>query len=960
MTDPSLADFIKGEYVPAAIRCTSLLSKLNSAESKQRCMLLVNRATCYLQLGLFKHCIRDAHDASNIDSVWFRPRYLIIRALVCRGRIDEAISVYNDWQKIGMGEFELQEEINNLLFHHPNSCKKTIEEKKNARKKCEKKKNQKEKQISVKKTKKSFVPPQKIQKIKAKDQDKTKAQNNGKIKDKNNKDNDKNQNKSKGKENNKYNSSKTSKDINKNLSGGSVGDFDNNIKINQAYLFINTGKHQEGLKIFNDLLAKNPVLYAAQVGRGCVYALRGQYDKAILEFKRVIKKDKNNIDAYVRLGQTLTAKSDTLKLNPCVYSKDGMNLQISALKFLSKAIKITKRQKKQDKDTSTAFLQRAIVYKNMGDFLSAVEDAKEAIKRNPEHRQAYSLLGKCYGSTGNNSESKKAYREGILRDPKNEELYLNLGQAHRDWGDYESAEKYFTKSIEVGNDYSEGYGLRALTRYFAGYIELACQDLDTRQQKEGIRNHSSLGMRGTAYMSIGQYRLAMRDFNLLFKQHVVYPMIMCWYRREMVPIYQKYLDTPFSEYNLDRNIHTSLKDIYLKVGDPSNVSSSYKRSDHKLDKSIPDVNLENITSDQKLIVRGSAQFAHAQTYSTPGFMQNIRFHRLCGLAVLEMAQILKKYWKKPFKVDGKSSSYKQSLHEFGWRDLMDITVRWRQHTEPNDPVFWIDLIENNDINMGFALQTPVISGQMKIIKYYPYFDRCFRLLKQLIPKQSAGRKLSYNQKMQVGNSKTAEEMHNIVGEDFFVITPCHPRAGSKIMEGTRLTLQKQNYGHLLTIRTPGIPGRGNRYDKELKKVFKDLAENAKKKNKSKHLEKTVELSLIFYFYWVNFGPLTRGTAATGGLILHALIIANGYKVVDPIPKGKQIDWMAITTPTHTEFIKDVRPWLNVVPMSKVDNHMPIDDLPQVSEHVKTIRDMITVLNIPWKKHIPKYSYGLWK
>lgn len=263
--------------------------------------------------------------------------------------------------------------------------------------------------------------------------------------------------------------------------------------------------------------------------------------------------------------------------------------------------------------------------------------------------------------------------------------------------------------------------------------------------------------------------------------------------------------------------------------------------------------------------------------------------------------------------------------------------------------------------MGFALQTPIISGQMKILKYYPYFDRCFELLKRLIPTQQRG--LSYDRKVLIRKCKTAEEMHSIVGDDFYVITPCHPRCkGGKVMEGTRLTLQKQKYGHLLTIRTPGIPGRGIQYNKELSKVWKELTNNAKVRTQKneEHLEKSVELSLIFYFYWVNFGALTRGTAATGGLILHALIVANGYRVTAPIPKGKQIDWEAITTPTHTEFIKITRGWLNVIPLSEDDSDMPINDLPQVSEHVTTIRHMITILNDAWKKPMPKHSYELWK
>jgi len=313
----------------------------------------------------------------------------------------------------------------------------------------------------------------------------------------------------------------------------------------------------------------------------------------------------------------------------------------------------------------------------------------------------------------------------------------------------------------------------------------------------------------------------------------------------------------------------------------------------------------------------------------------------------DIAQTIKDYWKKPFQVSGKGSSVHLTPHEFGWRDMMDIALRWRQHSEYNDPVFWIDGIKTESAEVGFTLQTPIIRGQMKINKYYPYFDRCFGLLTKLLPIERGD--LSKEKKKLIKKCKTVNEIWNILGEDFYVITPCHPRCGSNIMEGTRLTVEKLKYGHLFTIRTPGIPGRRNQYDNELKMVFNELAKNAKQRSQKNDLEKSVELSLICYFYWVNFGALTRGTAATGMIILHALIIANGYLVTDPIPRGMQIDWEAITTPTHTEFVKYVRPWLNVIPLSQDDSDMPLDKLPKISEHVKTMRDMLMILNDPWRR-----------
>lgn len=47
-------------------------------------------------------------------------------------------------------------------------------------------------------------------------------------------------------------------------------------------------------------------------------------------------------------------------------------------------------------------------------------------------------------------------------------------------------------------------------------------------------------------------------------------------------------------------------------------------------------------------------------------------------------------------------------HAAGFRDTMDVAVRWRQLSEPNDPVWWIDLLDPKAFEQGFGLQTPMV------------------------------------------------------------------------------------------------------------------------------------------------------------------------------------------------------------------------------------------------------------
>lgn len=167
--------------------------------------------------------------------------------------------------------------------------------------------------------------------------------------------------------------------------------------------------------------------------------------------------------------------------------------------------------------------------------------------------------------------------------------------------------------------------------------------------------------------------------------------------------------------------------------------------------------------------------------------------RQLGLAVLQLGQRLRSHWRAlaaasleleglPAEVPNASSSRGAAYfhratneatdgapsagHAFAWRDAFDVVVRWRQLSEPNDPVWWIDRLSPEAFKDGFGLQTPLVNGQLKVftsthhhlssrvhprththqhgtsaiirpclrqvIRYFPYFAPAFVLMKELI------------------------------------------------------------------------------------------------------------------------------------------------------------------------------------------------------------------------------------
>lgn len=131
------------------------------------------------------------------------------------------------------------------------------------------------------------------------------------------------------------------------------------------------------------------------------------------------------------------------------------------------------------------------------------------------------------------------------------------------------------------------------------------------------------------------------------------------------------------------------------------------------------------------VLRAAAPIGPGIQLRCPGFLSNSRQHHMFGLASLELAQLVRRHWDSVkaggtgamVPDAGSSRSVAGKLpaggggvggHPVGYRDLFDVAVRWRQLSEPNDPVWWIDRLTPGAFKEGFGLQTPMVNGQLKV------------------------------------------------------------------------------------------------------------------------------------------------------------------------------------------------------------------------------------------------------
>jgi hypothetical protein len=293
-------------------------------------------------------------------------------------------------------------------------------------------------------------------------------------------------------------------------------------------------------------------------------------------------------------------------------------------------------------------------------------------------------------------------------------------------------------------------------------------------------------------------------------------------------------------------------------------------------------------------------------------------------------------------MDGANSSYLYGKpHDLYYRDFFDIAVKWRQLSEPNDPVWWIDLLPREAYEEGFGLQTPMWSGECAVPRYYPYYNKGLKATKELVLDQWA---LTDEVRERVKASNSCAELHQAMGKDFWVVTYCYSTARpDEVLEGTRLTIIKSRTGegHEFTIRTPATPNRWVEFDREFNFLWNEIANEARLVLfHGKDRNRLVDLILRFYFYWVNFGPLTRGTAALGLIAMMALFLACNVEVLDIAQTGKQLDFESIIGGDPNVFVSEVREWLDPLCQESII----VKQAPSVAQIINTPRKMIEALN----------------
>ncbi len=152
----------------------------------------------------------------------------------------------------------------------------------------------------------------------------------------------------------------------------------------------NTGKHDEAIAKFNEVIAQVPKCTECYVNIGSNYAAKKDYAAAETALKKALEIDVNSVDAYNLLA---TIYNDQKKFPEA----QAMSAEAS------------KRAAAGGGASADTLYNQGVISWNANDFPKAQEFFAGAVAANPNHAEAHFMLGQAYLNLGKLAEAAKEF-----------------------------------------------------------------------------------------------------------------------------------------------------------------------------------------------------------------------------------------------------------------------------------------------------------------------------------------------------------------------------------------------------------------------------------------------------------------------------------------------------------------------------------------------------------------------
>nr|XP_005539850.2 tetratricopeptide repeat protein 13 isoform X2 [Macaca fascicularis] len=699
-----------------------------------------------------------------------------------------------------------------------------------------------------------------------------------------------------------------------------------------AYVLIGSGLYDEAIRHFSTMLQEEPDLVSAIYGRGIAYGKKGLHDiknaeLALFELSRVITLEPDRPEVFEQRAEILSPLG---RIN-------------EAVNDLTKAIQL--------QPSARLYRHRGTLYFISEDYATAHEDFQQSLELNKNQPIAMLYKGLTFFHRGLLKEAIESFKEALKQKVDFIDAYKSLGQAYRELGNFEAATESFQKALLLNQNHVQTLQLRGMMLYHHGSLQEALKNFKRCLQLEPY-NEVCQYMKGLSHVAMGQFYEGIKAQTKVMLndplpgQKASPEYLKVKYLREYSRYLHAHLDTHLTEYNIDVDLPGSFKDHWAK--NLPFLIEDYEEQPG-LQPHIKDVlhqNFESYKPEVQELICVADRLGSLMQYETPGFLPNKRIHRAMGLAALEVMQAVQRTWtNSKVRMNGKTRLMQ-------WRDMFDIAVKWRRIADPDQPVLWLDQMPARSLSRGFNNHINLIRGQVINMRYLEYFEKILHFIKDRILVYHGAN----NPKGLLEVREALEKVHkvedllpimkfNTKTKDGFTVNTKVPslKDQGKEYDGFTITITGDKVGNILfSVETQTTEERTQLYHAEIDALYKDLTAKGKVLILSSEFGEAdavcnLILSLVYYFY--NLMPLSRGSSVIAYSVIVGALMASGKEVAGKIPKGKLVDFEAMTAPGSEAFSKVAKSWMNLKSISP-----SYKTLPSVSETFPTLRSMIEVLN----------------
>jgi tetratricopeptide (TPR) repeat protein len=250
--------------------------------------------------------------------------------------------------------------------------------------------------------------------------------------------------------------------------------------------------------------------------RGIMFAMRGEYDKAIADFTEAIRLNPDLAGAYEFRARALQASvSDVVGKRDNFSGIDTVStlgrVSMDVMRVLEQAIQDYTQAIRLDPNNRRLYNDRGVVFSDMRETDLAIADFNQAIIINPNLADQFNNRAGAYFIKGNFERAFEDFDQAIKLDPNWLLLYRNRGFAYYFIGEWDWAIADFSRVIRMDPNNYSAYNNRAGAYAEKGYWDRAIDDFS--QVIRLVPSASAYSNRGLAYYNKGDFDRAIADWE---------------------------------------------------------------------------------------------------------------------------------------------------------------------------------------------------------------------------------------------------------------------------------------------------------------------------------------------------------------------------------------------------------------------------------------------------------------